>query len=190
MSIPDHFTAGDSVSWRVEPFTLRGTQTYVSAPAWSLSLAIRGPIATGLDLVGTADGSGWTFDISSAQSGAMNASPAVMLWAWQLKATLTGKVTTVGRGVTRVRPNLAALAPTATFDGRSQAEQDLAAVEAEIRARVQGGATLEYTIGQRSLKKEPLSELLKLRSHYQVVVRRERAGGRVSDLQVVQVQFR
>lgn len=80
-------------------------------------------------------------------------------------------------------PNLAALASSAAFDGRSQAETDLAAVRAEITARISGGATLEYTIGSRSLKKEPMTALVEIEQRcLRIVARERRAAGAANGL--------
>lgn len=188
MKIPAQITAGDEVSWRQPPFTL-ASGVLVSPPAWSLRLHIRGPLAAGVDIDGTVAGSDWTFAISAAQSAAFNGGPGTLVWSWQLRATLAGVPTTAARGVLRVRPNLGVIAPNAVFDGRTEAEQILAAIEAEIKARIEGGATIEYTIGQRSLKKESLEALLSLRQTYRNAVRLERRRGKASDIQSVQIQF-
>jgi hypothetical protein len=62
----------------------------------------------------------------------------------------------------------------------SQAEQDLAAIDAAIRALSAGGAVQEYAIGNRSLKRYSLAELIALRSHYAVLVQRERQAARTA----------
>lgn len=188
MKTPAIITAGDAVTWRQPPFSL-ANGTFVSPPAWSLKLHIRGPLAAGLDLDAGVDGADWTFAISAVQSAAFNAGPATALWYWQLRATLAGQPSTAARGVLKVRPNLGVIGTGAVFDGRSDAEKILAAIELEIKARIDGGATLEYTIGQRSLKKEPMTALLELRDKYRAIVRLERRKGRISDIQTVQVQF-
>jgi hypothetical protein len=62
------------------------------------------------------------------------------------------------------------------YDGRSQAEKDLAAINAEISARATGGFVAEYAIGDRSLKREPTCGASRLKSRYEGIVARERAG--------------
>jgi hypothetical protein len=190
MQIPTQLTAGDSVSWRDPALTAQGVG--ISPTAWGLSYSLRGPLAAGVDLIGASDGTRWSFTLTAAQTAAFNASPSTLLWYWQASATFATQRITVARGVLRVKPNLALLATSATFDGRSQAEKNLVAIETEIQARIEGGATLEYTIGQRSLKREPMEALMALRTQWRRIVAGERRGrqpGR-SDLQITQVQFR
>jgi hypothetical protein len=55
-------------------------------------------------------------------------------------------------------------------------QQDLAAVQAAIRAMVSGGAVAEYTIGTRRLKKMELTDLLQLEGKLKAEVKREQAA--------------
>lgn len=168
MHIPAQLTAGDTAQW--------------NEPA----------LAAGVDLIGASDGSTWLFILTGAQTAAFNTGLGTAVWYWQAQALFGAQRITVGRGVLRVKPNLALLHPTATFDGASQAEKNLLAIESEIQARITGGATLEYTIGQRSLKREPIEALMALRTQWRRIVANERRGrhpGR-SDLQLSQIQFR
>lgn len=171
MRIPAILVAGDSAAWYEPPFADGLGNGYDSS--WQLSYSLRGP-GTGLDLVGTAKGSGWQLVLSSIQTAGLNLGTSALVWAWQAYAAKAGQRTTAGSGTLRVQPNLAALPTATTFDGRSQAERDLAAVQAEISARINGGATLEYTIGTRSLKKEPMAALVEIEQRCARIVRRER----------------
>lgn len=173
MKIPSTIIAGDTVSWTDVSFQ-DSQGNAVSGVDYGLSYSFRGP-GTVLDLAGTPLGSGWSFTLSSAQSAALNATVANATWFWQAYATKTGVRLTAGDGTLVVKPNLSTVTST-TFDASSQAEQILKAIEAEILARINGGATVEYTIGTRSLKKEPFKALLELRSAYRNIVARERRG--------------
>lgn len=173
MRIPNTITAGDSAAWVDLPFA-DTLGMPVDATAYTLGYSLRGPVAgAGLDLVGTASGTGWAFALSTAQSLALNTGATVARWYWQAYATKSGVRLTAGEGQLNVRPNLAAIS-TGTFDGRSQAEQILSTVESAISARINGDAVTEYTIGSRSLKKEPMGELIKLRDRYRTIVSRGR----------------
>ena len=175
MKIPLIVNAGDSVGWSEVAFSDPVLGQITASGGWSLTFSFRGTQgAGGLDLVGTAAGSGWSFALTPAQSAALNSGSAVAVWSWQAYATKAAARLTVGTGVLRARPNLAGLAATAAFDGRSQAEQDLAAVRAELQSRVSGGLTVEYSIGARSLKKEPVAALLELEGRCLRIIRRER----------------
>lgn len=173
MRILPFITAGDSAAWIDYPFA-DAIGNPVDATAYALTYSFRGPVAgSGLDLTGTAQGTGWAFALTTAQSAALNTGATVARWFWQAYATKTGVRLTAGEGQLMVRPNLAAIT-AGTFDGRSQAEQILATVEAALAGRMSGDAVIEYTIGSRSLKKESMGELIKLRDRYRTIVSRER----------------
>lgn len=173
MNIPANINAGDSRIWIDTPF-LDGLGASVDASAYSLTYSFRGADATAkLDLAGTATGSGWQFTLSTAQTAAFNTSTTLARWYWVAYAAKAGVRITAGEGVLGVKPNLAA---ANTFDGRSTAEQVLATVEAAILSRANGDLVTDYTIGSRSLKKEPMTALLAMRDKYRFIVSRERAG--------------
>jgi hypothetical protein len=172
MRIPSFITAGDTATWSDIAFQ-DGLGNNVSGIDYSLTYSFRGP-ATALDLTGASQGTGWLFTMSATQSAALNAGAASTIWYWGAYATKGSVRLTAGDGTLVVKPNLAAL--NTVFDGSSQAEKILSAIQAEIAARITGGATVEYTIGTRSLKKEPMSALMTLRSQYLIIVSRERRG--------------
>ena len=181
MRIPAALAAGDSATWIDYAFG-DPLGASVDASAYALTYSLRGPVATaGFDLVGTAAGTSWSFVLTSAQSAALNISSAPLRWYWSAYASKTGVRLTAGQGTLTVRPNMAALSVASVFDGSSPAEQILTAIQAEITARVTGGATVEYTIGNRSLKKEPMSALMALRSQYRLIVSRERRAQQIAN---------
>lgn len=171
MNIPSIINAGDTQQWLDIAFrdALGGN---VSSGSYALSYAFRGPGAA-FDLAGAPQGTGWQFTLAAADSAALNTGASALTWYWMATATNAGTRLTAGDGTLVVRPNLVAL-NTGAFDGRSQAEKDLAAVRAEITARVNGGAVTEYTIGTRSLKKEPMANLLVIEQRCLRIVARER----------------
>jgi hypothetical protein len=79
----------------------------------------------------------------------------------------------MGSGQLTVLRSLSYTGSPAAVDGRSQAQQDLDAVQAAIRALVSGGVVREYTIGNRSLKKYELADLMQLESKLKAEVKRE-----------------
>jgi hypothetical protein len=182
MNIPGILTAGDSLSWVDYAFS-DSLGSSVDSGSYSLAYSFRGPIAAaGIDVVGTVKGNGWGFTLTTAQSAAMNVGATPQTWYWQAFATKTGVRITAGDGSLYVKPNLSGLAAgSSLFDGTSPAEKILAAIEAEITARATGGMTLEYTIGTRSLKKEPITALLALRTQYKLIVSRERRGQQIAN---------
>lgn len=173
MKIPAALTAGDSATWTDIAFT-DAVGNAINSASYTLTYALRGPTsAANADLTAMVNGTGWTTAITPTQSAALNTGAAAATWYWQAYATKTGERVTAGEGTLYVRPNLAGIS-SAAFDGRSPSEKILAAIETEITARLTGGATLEYTIGNRSLKKEPMTTLVQLRSTYRMVIARER----------------
>lgn len=118
---------------------------------------------------------GWDFTITDEVTAPFTAS----IHYWQIYVTKDGERYTLGNGEMEVRANIAGGGNT--YDGRTQIQKDLDAIEAEIRARATGGATIEYSIGNRSLKKESISALLSLRSALRVDLSREKAAKRLSD---------
>lgn len=182
MRIPPNLTAGDSASWQDIAFTRADSTAVSSAGGWALTYSLRGQVVAGnIDLLGVAQGSGWKTSLTAAQSAALNTTPGTVVWYWQAFATLGAERATAGEGTLLVKPNISALATNVTFDGRSPAETTLAAIESEISARINNGASLEYSIGNRSLKREPLTTLLTLRSSYRLMVSRERRSQAIAN---------
>ena len=183
MRIPSIITAGDTSTW-IDTAFADGQGTLVDSGSYALTYSFRGPITGGnVDVNGTAKGTGWSVSLTSAQTAAMNNLAAAQTWYWQAFATKSGARVTAGTGTLLVRPNVAGLATNAVFDGRSQAEQDLSAIRAEMTARISGGATLEYTIGNRSLKKEPMSELIAMEQRcLRIIAREKRAAAAANGL--------
>jgi hypothetical protein len=175
MSIPEKLTAGDSVTWE-DVATTDNLGNAITSPAWTLTYYVRGEVHHGLTLVGVASGGGWQTTITAAQSATL---PAGVFY-WQAAAANGSQRITLGQGTITIEPNLAYTGLPAAFDGRSEAEQVLAAIDAEIKARATGGTAEEYTIGNRSLKKTPMRELVSLQSRYKTIVVRERQAQKIA----------
>ena len=130
--------------------------------------------------VGTAAGDGgWSFTIDSTTSAGFDAGE----WYFQAVATAIsdGAKTTIGAGSIAVLPSLGYSGTAGAFDGRSQAEKDLDAVTAAIRALMSGGAVREYRIGERQLARYSLSELLMLQSRLKAEVAREKKAEMIAN---------
>ena len=169
MNIPSEIRAGDTIQWRdVEGVDNLGNT--VSSAAYTLTYYLRFNAASeGATVVGTAYGTGWEFSIAAATSAGFDAGT----WYWQAVATKTGSTITLGSGQLTVLAALSYSGTPAALDGRSQAQKDLDAVQAAIRAIVSGGVAKEYTIGNRSLKKYDLTDLLALETKLKADVNRE-----------------
>ena len=173
MRIPDKITAGDSVSWK-DDAARDNLDNAVTSADWVLKYYIRGDKA--LEITGTANGQGWLTTITAAQSATLTAGG----YFWQAVATKGDERITLGSGTLTVAANLAFSGNVGTFDGRSEAEKALAAINAEISARLNGGTAEEYTIGNRSLKKTPMRDLVALQSRYKTIVTRERQAEKIA----------
>jgi hypothetical protein len=169
VNIPSEIRAGDTIQWRdVEGVDNLGNT--VSSAAYTLTYYLRFNAASeGATVVGTAYGTGWEFSIAAATSAGFDAGT----WYWQAVATKTGSTITLGSGQLTVLAALSYSGTPAALDGRSQAQKDLDAVQAAIRAIVAGGVAKEYTIGNRSLKKYDLTDLLALETKLKADVNRE-----------------
>jgi len=175
--IPSEIRAGDTIQWRdVEGVDNLGNT--VSSAAYTLTYYLRTNTATdGATVVGTAYGTGWEFTIAAATSTAFDAGA----WFWQAVATKTGSTITLGSGQLTVLRSLSYSGTPGAVDGRSQAQQDLDAVQAAIRALVSGGVVREYTIGSRSLKKYELADLLQLEAKLKADVKREQMADLIAN---------
>lgn len=173
MKIPTQIRAGDTIKWRDDPTTdVFGNE--INSSTWTLTYYLRFNAASEAStVVGQAYQSGWEFTISAATSANFDAGQ----WFWQALATSGGEKLTIGAGQLTVDPSLSYTGSATAFDGRSQAQKDLEAVQAAIRSMVSGGAVQEYTIGSRKLKKMTLPDLLLLESRLKAdVVREKRAA--------------
>ena len=173
MNIPSQIRAGDTVKWRdLASVDVFGNAVSSSA-GWVLTYYLRfDKNNEGATVVGTSYNGGWEFLISQATSTGFDAGQ----WYWQAEATKSGEHITLGAGQLRVIAGLSYTGNPSAFDGRTQAQIDLDAVDAAIRAIVTGGVVQEYRIGIRSLKKYDMAELQVLRSRLIAEVKREQAA--------------
>lgn len=172
MNIPPRLQAGDTIQWRDEA-TTDNLGNPVDSSAWTLTYWLRtNTVAEAASVVGTPYGSGWAFTIPAAVSATFDAGT----WYWQAIASKTGAVVTLGSGSSIVDPALSYTGTAAAYDGRSQAQKDLDAVQLAIRTLLSGGSVKEYRIGQRSIKRYDLAELLQLEAKLKADVKREEAA--------------
>jgi len=169
--VPKTIAAGINFSanaWRPE----------FSGADWSLTLLLRGPSV--IDLQATRDGARHVWDVPATDTSTWKPGDYV----FEVRATNGADVVIVSEGRVRVRPDLAKAGEG--YDGRSEARKALDAIEAVIAKR----ATLDqerYRINNRELYRTPVEQLLRLRSHYVELVRREDAkanGGKLFGRQV------
>ncbi len=179
MRIPSQVRAGDTVRWRDPSVT-----DVFGAPLTSASHGLTYFLRTntnheGATVAGVAADSGWEFTISAVTSAAFDAG----IWYFQAVATALsgGEKTTLGTGQFEVLPSLSYAGSPGAFDGRSQAQKDLEAVQGAIRSLMSGGAVQEYRIGTRSLKRYELADLLALESKLKADVARENKAAMIAN---------
>ena len=173
MNIPAEIRNGDTVKWRDGASADVFGNSISSGTGWTLTYYLRTDKANhGATVVGAAYGTGWELTISATTSAAFDPGH----WYWQAIATKGSEKVTLGAGQLQVLDALNYTGNPGAFDGRTQAHQDLDAVDAAIRAIVSGGVVQEYTIGNRRLKKYDLAELQVLRSRLIAEVKREQAA--------------
>lgn len=184
MNVPQLIYAGDTVKWN-EP----ATPEYSSATGWAATFSLRHTTGNdALNITGTSDGAGgWNFLITATQTAALH----VDSHYWQMVVTKGSERFTVGTGKIETQANIPAT--NATYDGRTQFEIDLDAIRAEMRARIAGGSVQEYSIGNRSLKKMPMADLIametKLKADVAREVRRKRMAQGLDSGRAVYVRF-
>lgn len=176
MNIPAQITAGDTVKWR-DVATKDNLGNTIDSAGYTLTYWLRTNTAgEGVSAVATAYGTGWETTLSAATTAGFDAGH----WFWQAIATQGSTKVTLGSGQLDVVASLSYAGAPGAFDGRTQAHQDLDAVDAAIRAIVSGGVVQEYSIGGRRLKKYDLAELQVLRSRLIAEVKREQAAASVA----------
>ena len=177
MNIPSQIRAADTIKWR-DDAGVDNLGIAISSSDYTLTYYLRTNTASeGATVVGTAYGTGWEFTIASGTSTAFDAGQ----WFWQAVATKTGSTVTMGSGQLTVLRSLSYSGTPGAVDGRSQAQQDLAAVQAAIRAMISGGAVAEYSIGTRRLKKMEMADLLQLEGKLKAEVKREQMADLIAN---------
>jgi hypothetical protein len=179
MTLPLQFRAGDTVQWRNYATTDAFGNPITPADGWSLSTYFRSQAtgAGGITVSAAVNGQAWESTISAATSLGMT----VGAWYWQTRAVKGSDAHTIGTGTSKVLAALSYSGTAASYDGRTQSQIDLEAVQAAIRAVISGGAVKRYMIGSRQLEKFSLAELVDLESRLKARVARELAAERVAN---------
>jgi len=172
VTVPAALTVGATIQW-IEPAATDPAGNPATSATWTLQIDFRTNTAgEGVTVTGSArsDG-GWDVALSAATTS--NWTPGV--WYWQARITSGSDVVITGSGTTTVQASLAFTGDPTAFDGRSQAEQDLEAVQAAIRAIISKGAK-SYSIGSRSYTSQDLGPLMQREAQLKAIVARERAA--------------
>lgn len=176
MTVPAEIVAGSTVVW-IEPAATGPAGEPATSASWTLTVTFRtNASGEGAAVTGTArsDG-GWDVALSAA----LTTDWADGTWYWQRKITSGSDVVITGSGTTTVLPSLAYTGEPTAFDGRTQAEKDLEAVQAAIRAIISKGAK-QYSIGSRSYTSQDLGQLMQREAQLKAIVARERAAEKIA----------
>jgi hypothetical protein len=179
VKIPSKIRAGDTVAWKDDP-TVDVFGAPISSSTHTLTYFLRTNVNhEGATVVGVADGAGWRTTFPSGTTSNFDAGD----WYFQAVATslADGAKTTLGAGQIEVLPSLSYAGQPGAFDGRTQTQKDLDAVQAAIRSLMSGGAVQEYRIGTRSLKRYELADLLALESQLKAQVAREQKAALIAN---------
>jgi hypothetical protein len=166
--IPATIRAGDTVTWQQGPTSAPLHQS-IDSSSWTLTYYLRTSATEGATVVGVPEGQGWVLTIAAATTATFTPGQ----WYWQAVATLNGDAVTIGTGQLQVLPALDYSGTPGAFDGRSQIQKDLEAVQAAIRSLVAGGAVQQYSIGNRQLSRYQLNQLIELESKLKAELKRE-----------------
>jgi len=169
VNIPSTIRAGDTVKWR-DDASVDVFGNEITSSDWTLKYYLRTNTASeGATSTGSAYGTGWEFTLAASTTADFDAGN----WYWTAVATKDSEVITLGNGSLTVEAALTYSGTPGAFDGRTQAQKDLDAVQAAIRAIIDGGVVQEYRIGTRNLKKYDLADLLQLEGKLKAEVKRE-----------------
>jgi len=167
MAFPPEIYAGDAVSW---------TDT-LAPTASSYTYYFRTNAASGATASGTLSNGVWTFTLPAVTTEAF----AIGQWYYQAVSITSSAPTTVRTGGFIVSRSLTYTGSPSALDLRSQAQIDLEAVEAAIRALTTGAQ--EYRIGTptggRMVKRADLAQLIAWRDRLKADVAREKLAENV-----------
>lgn len=173
--VPNLIYAGDTVVFDVPAFT-DAIGTRIDSGTYTLTWYARTNTASeGVAIVGAVEGDGWRVTANASVTNGFDAG----LWTWQAIATYSTLQYTAGRGQFTVKASAKYSGTPGAFDDRSRAEIDLSYVETAIRTLAQGGMVQEYAIGNRSLKRYKMVELLQLRDDLKNEIAMERKAEKI-----------
>jgi hypothetical protein len=178
MRIPQSARDGDTVVW-LDESTVDVFGVAIDSASHTLRYYLRANASGAAEtLLGVAEGSGWLFTWAVNES---ISSPRTFYWQAIATATVGGAKTTLGTGSLTLEPSLAYVGAPGAFDGTSQAEKDLAAVQLAIRTLLSGGSVKEYRIGTRNIKRYDMAELIQLEGKLKADVAREKQAEMIAN---------
>lgn len=168
MNFNDRITAGDSLNFVTQ------LPDYPASAGWVLTYTLvpRSVGASRITLGSQADGDEHRIQASATTTAAWVAGQ----YSWVASVARAGERYTLAQGAVQILPDPAS---ASVMDTRSQARVALDNICAYL-ADAQNLSAAKYSIAGRSLDRHPMSELLRLKSHFQVEVAKEDAAARVA----------
>jgi hypothetical protein len=159
---PTELRAGDLWQWRREDLT-----GDYPAPVWTLKYRFKNA-AGGFEVIASSDGQAFavSFDSAAVIAGT---------YSWVARAESGAIFHSVDSGVMEVLPNLFSGSAATASDQRTHEQIVLEAIEAVLENRATKDQE-EYTIGNRSLKRTPMKDLVWLRETYRARVWAQQRG--------------
>lgn len=156
--------------------TLQFTKTlddYSATDGWSITYSFRGNQATAIDFTSTADGKAHAVSVPFADTAGW------LPGTYSGVGTVTDGTTkkTIWTGTLKVLPNLAAL--EAGTDTRTQARRTLDNINAVLEGRATS-TILKSEIEGTNIERIPMTDLIKLKDRYEIIVKNEEAGEKLS----------
>ena len=177
--LPSEIIAGTTVEW-VDEATTAGIDETISSPDWTLEYFLRtntsseGHIATGTQY---SNSTGWQFTISATDSAGFIAGD----WFFNAEVSKGAEKYVIGSGQFTVSEALSYTgASIPALNGKSQAVQDLEAVDAALRL-ITTGRSKEYTIGDRTFKSIDIPDLIMWRDRLKDIVNREQKADKMAN---------
>lgn len=145
---------------------------------WTLSYHLRG--AAALDVTATAgdDNKSYMVTLVAAVDDEPLAPGQYFFQAYVTNIDTPSDKRLVDNGRIQVLPDLSS-PDVETFDGRSNAEKMLEAIDAVMQKKALTGDQAAYTIGQRTLTRIPLDQLIEWRRYYEGIVQAELIQARI-----------
>lgn len=172
-TVPIDIETGSTVQFTQQP------ADFPTSEGWIVKWVVAG--ASQKSITASVSGQAYLLSLASTDNAL---APGTYTWTLYAEKVSPAERYTIATGVITVRP-----APQASSAGdmQSQDEQELAVLNAAIKARLTvGGDVQSYTIGDRSLEKIPLMELVQWRNQVRARVIARRRGG---PLRAVKTRF-
>lgn len=167
----DSIIVGDTLDFETE------VPDYPATDGWTLYFRLV-PRVAGAAITITCATAANGIDYRAQVAPATTATWTAGEYTWNSYVAKSGARYTVEDGQVTLLPDPGVT--TAPFDNRSHARKTLAAIEAVIEGRASQDQ-MEYSIGDRSLKRMPIVDLLMFRTQYRAEVRREDNDERIAN---------